>query len=184
LSVSSRLHLPVQRDGRAELHALASEISVVVVSRQRRRGGRHAHGVPKRTTDSLEARLDELAAAAAAAAAGERRRQRVTPIALTVAAVSVGTLVLSVHHASTPRPAPAPHPVVQPVTAPAGTAAAWGQAAHVRLAQGGRPVTVFGCEGAYIDDAQRSVGALPTPGPGTVTFQQYLAACVSDMSGR
>ncbi|MBV9293572.1 MAG: hypothetical protein JO222_14080, partial [Frankiales bacterium] len=86
MSVSSRLHLPVQRDGRAELHALANEISGVVISRQRRRGGRHAQRVPARPTDSLEARLDELAAAAAAAAVGERRRRRVTPIALTVAA--------------------------------------------------------------------------------------------------
>ena len=104
-------------------------------------------------------------------------------VALTLAAGVVALLATSVFHQSSPAPTPAPHAVTVATTATVNTPTAWGAAAHARLSAGGRPVSVFGCMGAYDIDAPRSSGMLPVASQGTPAFTEYLRACVSDMSG-
>lgn len=104
-------------------------------------------------------------------------------VVLTLAAGGVALLAASVFHQPSPAPAPAPHPVTAAASAVVNTPSAWGAAARARLSAGGRPVSVFGCMGAYDIDAPGSSGMLPVAYQGTPAFAEYMRACVSDMSG-
>jgi hypothetical protein len=169
MDLKTRHRLPVQRDGRAELAELAATLS--------------------EEADRLQRRLRPEPATAGddvAPAVVVRRRSTARVLgfgSLALASLLVAALTVAVaRSSSTPSsPPPVHHPA--PVVVVAGDPASWGAAAGQRLGQGGRPVDIFGCQGAYAADAPRSGGTLPVPGPGTPAYQRYLTACLSDMSG-
>ena len=103
-------------------------------------------------------------------------------VVLAFAAGAVAVLATSVFHQASPATPPA-SPAVATAPAVLNTPAAWGEAAHARLSAGGRPVSVFGCMGAYDVDAPASSGMLPIAYQGTPAYAEYMSACVSDMSG-
>jgi hypothetical protein len=105
-------------------------------------------------------------------------------IVLALAAAVVALLATIVMHQANPAPAKLQAPVSAALPAAPTTPAAWGRAARARLSAGGRPVSAFGCMGAYDIDAPGSSGILPIAYQGTPEYTEYLSACVSDMSGQ
>jgi hypothetical protein len=105
-------------------------------------------------------------------------------VVLTLGATVVALLATSVVHHASPGPAKLLAPVTAELPAAPTTPAAWGQAARTRLSVGGRPVSAFGCMGAYDIDSPGSSGMLPIAYQGTPEYTEYLSACLSDMSGQ
>jgi len=98
---------------------------------------------------------------------------------------TVAVALLASSFLKSTKPAPTAAPALVAVTAPTSLndPASWGVAARARLSAGGRPVSEFGCIGAYEVDVPRSSGMLPIAYQGTPEFAAYMQACVSDMSG-
>ncbi len=77
---------------------------------------------------------------------------------------------------ATPAPAPGPSRPLSP-------AAALGQAAGLRIAAVGRAVDVFVCQNAYGSDAAARPDVLPPAAAPSGAHDEYLSACMSDISG-
>ena len=158
----------VEREDVLELQRLADGLSQQVERRERRRAG------------------DAATMAATFLPARARRRVLRTVllwVGYAVAAAVVAMLALSLFASSKPQ-APAPHvPIPQPAVALT-PAQAMGQAAAERLSSGGRPTDVFVCQGAYEADAATSPTVLPSPGTVSPVHDEYMSACMSDMSSR
>jgi len=173
VDTKQRIRLPEQNSGHhdelAELAAILSAEAKV----------RHA------TLTIVRHESDDLAPTIVIRARNSHRGWRVGgAVVLAFAAAGVASLALGLLHSSSPAPAPVTRPVAAASTAAPTSPATWGAAARQRLGAGGRPVSVFGCMGAYDVDAPQSSGMLPVAYQGTPEFSAYMGACVSDMSGQ
>lgn len=170
MDLKTQVRLPQQKDRRAELQALSELLSAQADLRQARPGD-----------EPFEIDQEQLRTRSREIRRQWRKRRIVVAGLLLMAAVTVGALVLS---ALNPPAAGRPAAPAGTVTTTAGSpASVLGAQAHARLTRGGRPVTAFGCVGAYLADAPQSGGVLPTPGGGTSPYDEYMKACLSDISG-
>lgn len=171
MDTKQRLRLPQPQSGHHDqLQELAAILSAEVDARQ--------------TTTIDLTKPDDVGGSVLPSRRPTHRGWRVGgAIVLALAAGAVAVLATSVFHGASPATPPAQH-VVAAAPAVLNTPAAWGQAARVRLSAGGRPVSMFGCLGAYEVDAPASSGMLPVDYQGTSAYAEYMNACVSDMSGQ
>jgi hypothetical protein len=185
-----RSEIPLQKDGRTELQELAAALSQHVEQRHRTRGEHTLELVPEPERYDLAATPEPLPTRAPEARANTVSRgvRRAVPLAFAAALTAIiGTAGWSsAHHDNAPRSAAVHQPAPQTaltLTAPI-TPAEWGAAAHQRLSKAGRPVDVFACQGAYAADAAiATADVLPPATTHPEIWQQYLATCLSDMSG-
>lgn len=159
--------LDTQHGDRLELEQLATELSIRVTREQQVRE-QHANDILPFTAG--HSRPHSLV-------------RRVVfiwlPIALVVAALAVTVLSFRTHP-----PVPAAPPAAHVPSQPATPAQALGQAAGQRLGQGGRPVDVFVCQGAYVADATAQPQVLPPADTVSPAHDAYIQACMSDMSAQ
>jgi hypothetical protein len=169
VDLKTRHRIPLQRDRRAELAALAELMSAQAELREARPGD-----------EPFE--IDEVQLRVRSREIRRRWRNRRLIVAglLLLAVITVAGLVLSaLNPPSSAASSGSTRPGLAISTTPAGQL---GAQARARLARGQRPVTAFGCVGAYLTDAPGSGGVLATPGPGTAAYDEYMSACLSDMS--
>ena len=186
-----RPEIPLQNDGRAELQALAAALSAQVESRHRDRGAHVVEIVPEPERYDLGKEPEpapqprEPEPLATTVTNGVRRAVPLVFAAVLTAVVSA-TAWTATHTSAGSGPARQASTPTNQTTTPLGqtptTATEWGQAAHQRLTRAGRPVDVFGCQGAYAADAAVAGTALPPAGTSPDTWHAYLAGCLSDMS--
>ena len=176
MDTKERLRLPQQHSGHHDrLEQLAAILSAEAEAR-------------RATRTVVRAGAADLAPTILPTRRTHRGRRAVAAVLLAMSAIAVAMLTRSVVQtaASAPVRSAPPAGTQAPAAASSGasTPVAWGEAARARLSAGGRPVSVFGCVGAYDIDAPRSSGLLPIAGQGTIEYADYLRACVSDMSGQ
>lgn len=187
-AVVPRHEIPLQKDGRSELQELAAALSQQVDQRHRDRGTYPAEpaAVSEPTHYDLSAEPEPPPQPRAPEPLSKSLRRVVPLVFAAVLTATVSAAAWTTTHSS-PRaqqPQPTAPTTRQAPTAPTTptTPAEWGAAAHQRLSQGGRPVDVFACQGAYAADAAVANGVLPPAAASPETWQAYLAACLPDMS--
>lgn len=172
METKQRLRLPQPNSGRHdELEELAAILSAEVDAR-------------RSTTIDLTKPYDDATTTILPRRQTHRGWRVGGAVVLALATAVVALLGSSVLRHTGAASSPQPHPVTAARSATLDTPAAWGAAARSRLSQGDRPVTVFGCMGAYDTDAPGSSGMLPIAYEGTAEYTEYMRACVSDMSGQ
>lgn len=181
-----RHEIPLQKDGLTELQELAAALSKQAEQRRRDLG---TYPVEPVATPQTHYDLTAAPEPPPQPRAPEPRSKVVTRavplvVAAAITAAVSGTAWSTTHQDAGPKnttPAatqPAPTTQTQAPTTPAD----FGRAAHQRLTQGGRPATVFACQGAYAADQAVSNGALPPATASPDAVRAYLATCLSDMS--
>lgn len=163
MDTQTRTTMPNQRDGRAELAALARAIAAGTADVDPSQRGEES-GLTSENHSAPRSRHRAALATAAVVVAGA------------AAAAAVALAPGGGHAGPTRTAAPAP------TRSAPGAAAVLGAAAGRRLGVGGRPVTVFGCESSYAVDALASPGTLPRDTT-SAAYATYVHACVSGMSG-
>lgn len=186
-AANPRHEIPLQKDGRSELQELAAVLSQHVEQRHRDRG---TYPVEPAINDPIHYDLTDAAPEPPPKPREpeplSKTIKRAVPLVLAAAlTAAVCTTAWKTTHATARPPQQATQKndaAQQPATQTPTTPAEWGQRAHQRLTQGGRPATVFGCQGAYAADAAISNGVLPPAATSPDTVRAYLATCLSDMS--
>ena len=181
-----RHEIPLQKDGRSELQELAAALSKQAEQRHRDLG---TYPVEPVATQQIHFDLTAAPEPAPQPRAPEPRSTLVKrAVPLVAAAILTAAVSATAWSATHPSAAKTPATATQTQAAPSlpqsapVTPADFGRAAHQRLTQGGRPATVFACEGAYAADAAISNGVLPPATTSPDTWRAYLATCLSDMS--
>ena len=172
VDVKQRLRLPQQTSGRHdELEELAAILSAEA-------------GARRSTLTIVRDERDDLAPAIVVRRPTHRGRRVAVAAVLGLSAVVVGMLTNTVLRSTHAPTTPTTRPAAAVTSIAPNSPATWGVAARQRLSAGGRPVSVFGCMGAYDVDAPLSSGMLPIAYQGTPEYGEYMSACVSDMSGQ
>ena len=182
-----RHEIPLQKDGRTELQELAAALSQRVEQRHRDRGAYPAEPTAAPDHYDLTAAPEPLPVREPEPLAKTLSKGAKRAVPLVFAAALTTAITATAWSTTHATPAHPHHPTTQATqpqtTQIPTTPTQWGSAAHQRLSRAGRPVDVFACQGAYAADATLAPQTLPPATTSPATWHDYLAACMSGMSG-